>query len=264
MIIGAYSAGLALSRSTLRERLLTELRVVQHVLVPAFFVTMGMLVDLGAIMPVLGMGIVLTVLAALGKVIGCSLPAFAAGFNARGSLRIGVGMMPRGEVALIVAGIGLGTGMIDDSVFGIAVLVAIATTVITPVVLKPAFQSGPPGLRGAVEAPQREERVRVQLGSELAEAFERNLIATFVASGFETVGPWDDLHGAHGIEFRRDDELVSLASRGEAHEQRLITLESEVSVPDLGELVEAAAAASAAEASSVLISAPRFQHDRSP
>lgn len=259
MIIGAYSAGLALSRTMLRERLLGELRAVQHVLVPAFFVTMGMLVDLRAIAPILGMGIVLTLLAAIGKIIGCSIPAYLFGFNARGSLRIGLGMMPRGEVALIVAGIGLGTGMIDDAVFGIAVLVAIATTVITPVVLKPAFQSGPPGLRGAVVAPQREERVRVTLGSDLAAAFERNLLATLTDSGFETVAPWDDLRGGHGVEIQRGDDLISLESRAEAHDQSVVTLESEAPVAGLDELVQKAAAASAAEVSTALMAAPRFR-----
>ncbi len=259
MIIGAYSAGLALSRSNLRERLISELRAVEHVLVPAFFVTMGMLVDLRAIAPVLGMGIVLTLLAIIGKVVGCSVPAFMAGFNARGSMRIGLGMIPRGEVALIVAGIGLGAGMIDESVFGIAVLVAIATTVVTPILLKPAFQSGPPGLRNAVVAPPREERVRVQLGPGLAEGFERNLIATLVESGFETLAPWDDLRGGHGVELQRDGALLSVESHEEAHDVRLITVESEAAVPGLAELVQQAAAASAQEASSALISAPRFQ-----
>jgi Kef-type K+ transport system membrane component KefB len=258
MIIGAYSAGLALSRSSLRGRLLSEMRTVQHVLVPAFFVTMGMLVDLRAIVPVLGLGLVLTLLAMVGKVVGCAVPALVAGFNTLGSIRIGLGMMPRGEVALIVAGVGLGTGVISDAVFGVAVLVAVATTVAAPVLMKPAFQVDRPGVRAIPHVErQREEHVRLTLAAGLAETFERHLAGTLESAGFQSVGTWDDLHGGHGIELQRGDDLVSLESRDEAHELRLVRLDSEAPIDGLDELVSEAATAAAQEVSDAVMTAAR-------
>lgn len=256
MIIGAYSAGLALSRTNLQARLVTEMRVVQHVLVPVFFVTMGMLVDIGAILPVLGMGLVLTALAVVGKLIGCGIPAVLAGFNGVGALRIGVGMVPRGEVALIVASVGLGAGVISDALFGVAVLVAVATTVVTPLMLKPSFQSGRPGLRGAAAPVESiDEYLRVELLPGVAETFERHFVETMEGAGFEVVGSWDDLHGGHGTELRRGEDLISLETREAARDRRVVTLASEAPVADLEELFQRAAEGGSREATEALLSA---------
>lgn len=150
MIIGAYSIGLALSGTKLAERLASHgehgLTSLYHALVPVFFVVMGMLVDVSAFRGVLGFGIVLTFLAIIGKVGGCALPALGVGFNRRGAWRIGIGMLPRGEVALIVAGVGLAEGAIGSDIFGVAILMTMVTTFLGPLLLGPAFNGGS-GLR---------------------------------------------------------------------------------------------------------------------
>ena len=158
MIIGAYSIGLALSQTDLRRQLEEPLQGLYHALVPIFFVVMGMLVDVPAMFSAIGFGLVVVALALVGKVVGSGLPALIAGFSRMGAWRVGVGMAPRGEVGLIVAGIGVSEGIIDQPLFGVAVLMTIGTTFIAPIFLVPAFRSQTPGLRRdrtSAEAPPR-------------------------------------------------------------------------------------------------------------
>ena len=122
MIIGAYIMGLALSRTDLVHEIEDHLLGVYNILVPIFFCVMGMMVDFSAVKPVLLFGAVYSLLAVISKVLGCGLPALAMRFNFRGALRIGLGMLPRGEVALIVAGIGLAEGIIGQGIFGVAIM----------------------------------------------------------------------------------------------------------------------------------------------
>ncbi len=146
MIIGAYIMGLALSRTDLAHEIEENLEGVYNILVPIFFCVMGMMVDFGAMKPVLLFGSVYSLLAVASKVLGCGLPAWAMRFNARGALRIGLGMLPRGEVALIVAGIGLAAGIIDQGIFGVAIMMTVITTMLAPPLLVKSF-SGGSGLR---------------------------------------------------------------------------------------------------------------------
>ena len=147
MIIGAYSVGLALSLTPLRRLIEEPLMGLYHGLVPVFFVVMGMLVDIRAMDDALVFGLVLTALAIVGKVLGSGVPAAATGFTPLGAWRIGLGMLPRGEVALIIAGIGLSRQVIDADVFGVAILMTVVTTLLAPILLVPAFRRGTPGTR---------------------------------------------------------------------------------------------------------------------
>ena len=147
MIIGAFSIGLALSGTDLAHRLEEPLRGVYAALIPIFFVVMGMLVDVTALGGVGQFGIAATALAIIGKVVGCGIPSLFTGFNLAGAWRIGIGMLPRGEVALIMAGIGVGAGVIRQELFGVAIIVTVVTTVLAPLVLARSFQEGVPGLR---------------------------------------------------------------------------------------------------------------------
>ncbi len=147
MIIGAYSVGLALSQTELRNQLHQPLNGLYHAMVPIFFVVMGAMVDIQAMVDALGFGLIIVVLAIIGKVAGSGIPALAAGFSRIGAWRVGVGMAPRGEVGLIVAGIGVSQGLIGQDLFGVAILMTIATTLIAPAVLVPAFRNNAPGLR---------------------------------------------------------------------------------------------------------------------
>lgn len=150
MIIGAYIMGLALSRTDLAHEIEEHLQGVYNILVPIFFCVMGMMVDFSAMKSTLLFGLVYSLLAVVSKVAGCGLPAWAMRFNLRGALRIGLGMLPRGEVALIVAGIGLAAGIIDRGTFGVAILMTVITTMLAPPLLVHSFQGGS-GLRKEIK-----------------------------------------------------------------------------------------------------------------
>ena len=148
MIIGAFSMGLALSGTDLAHRLDEPFRGVYAALVPVFFVVMGMLVDVSALgREIWGFGLAITLAAVVAKVAGSGLPALLAGFNRRGAWRIGVGMLPRGEVALIMAGVGISEGIIGQELYGVAILMTIITTAVAPPVLAVLFRSEAPGVR---------------------------------------------------------------------------------------------------------------------
>jgi len=146
MIIGAYIMGLALSRTDLAHEIEHHMQGVYNLLVPIFFCVMGMMVDFSAMGAVWKFGLVYSLLAILSKVVGCGLPAYMMKFNLRGSLRIGLGMLPRGEVALIVAGIGLASGIIDQGIFGVSIMMTVITTMLAPPLLVKSFEGGS-GLR---------------------------------------------------------------------------------------------------------------------
>ena len=152
MIIGAFSIGLALSGTELAHRLDEPLRAVYAALVPIFFVVMGMLVDVSSLGGVWGFGLVITAFAVLGKVGGSGLPALLVGFNRRGAWRVGVGMLPRGEVALIMAGIGISSGVLGQDLYGVAIMMTVATTALAPPILALSFRSESPGIRAGAES----------------------------------------------------------------------------------------------------------------
>ncbi|WP_342826496.1 cation:proton antiporter [Candidatus Lucifugimonas marina] len=158
MIIGAYTMGLALSSTELKHHVEESMRSVNNFLVPIFFVVIGMQVDFtafGAGDTSLGSAIlfavVLTIFAVISKIVGSGLPAMFVGFNRIGATRVALGMLPRGEVALIVAGIGLTSGVIGQDIFGVAIVMTVVTTVLAPVFLIPAFKGGS-GLKNGADS----------------------------------------------------------------------------------------------------------------
>lgn len=161
MIIGAYIMGLALSRTDVKHELQEQLHGVYQFLVPIFFCVMGMLVDFRAMTGALIFGAVYSAAAVAAKIVGCAVPALAMRFNHRGAMRIGIGMLPRGEVALIIAGIGLATQIISSEVFGIAIMMTLVTTLIAPPLLVQVFK-GPAGITRAKKGrvPQ-EQRIKM-------------------------------------------------------------------------------------------------------
>ncbi|MCA9771115.1 MAG: cation:proton antiporter [Myxococcales bacterium] len=147
MIIGAYSMGLGLSSTEVKHYLEEKIESAYQLLVPVFFVVMGMLVDFRAMEGAIAFGALISFFAIISKVVGCGLPALLVNFNRVGALRIGIGMLPRGEVALIVAGVGLSAGVVGQDVFGVAIMMTMVTTLIAPVILVPIFQRGGDGRR---------------------------------------------------------------------------------------------------------------------
>ena len=150
-IIGAFSIGLALSRTEMARSLQEPLDSVYHALVPIFFVVMGTLMNVTTMANAIVFGVVITVLAIIGKVFGAGLPALATGFNMRGSWRVGMGMLPRGEVALIIAGVGLSKNIISQELFGVSILMTVVTTLIAPILLVPLFARGGSGRRNSTK-----------------------------------------------------------------------------------------------------------------
>jgi len=137
MIIGAYVTGLSLSKTDIAAVIQERIHGLYEFFVPLFFAVMGMLVNVGALMSmdVLIFGLVFTVSAVLAKIVGCGLPTLALGFNPKGALRIGMGMIPRGEVALIIAGIGITAGILDEKLFGVTIMMTLLTTLVAPPLL---------------------------------------------------------------------------------------------------------------------------------
>ena len=158
MIIGAFSMGLALSATVLKEYTIFAIRNGGSVLVPVFFCIIGMQVDLTAIAESENLGrlalfaLAVTVIAIITKVAGAGLPVMAVGFGKRRSWRIGLGMLPRGEVALIVAEIGRASGIIDRDIFTVAIVMTVVTTIIAPIFLVKAFGRGGSRSRGSTPA----------------------------------------------------------------------------------------------------------------
>lgn len=164
-IIGAYATGLALSGTKLAQVLAHHppgseegehrpdppFVVLHDALVPIFFVVQGMQVDVSLFGGVIVFGLVLSGLAIVSKVFGSGVPAMGLGFNTLGSARIGFGMLPRGEVALIIAGIGLSKGVIGGELFGVTVFMTIVTTLMAPLVLQPLFSKDRSGMRSAFQ-----------------------------------------------------------------------------------------------------------------
>ncbi len=192
LIIGAYVMGLALSRTDLKYIIQENLQSVYTFLVPVFFCVMGMMVDCKALCsrPVLEFGAIYTGLAILAKVIGCAIPSLFCGFNLRGALRVGAGMIPRGEVALIIAGIGVSTmvngkPILSQEVFGIGILMTLITTIVAPPALVGLFVSKASGVRHRRATQVGSREICFELSSaEVAKYVLEKLVAEFRAEGF--------------------------------------------------------------------------------
>ncbi|MDJ0841082.1 MAG: cation:proton antiporter [Acidobacteriota bacterium] len=147
MIIGAYIMGLSLSKEEISHHLERRLMPVYACFVPIFFAVMGMLVDFQAMGKAFVFGLIYSVVAIVSKVLGSGLPCFLVGFNSIGAARIGIGMLPRGEVALIVAGVGVSQGFIGTDMFGVVIMMTLVTTIMAPPILVGLFNVKKPGLR---------------------------------------------------------------------------------------------------------------------
>lgn len=139
-ITGAYVAGIILSATPFRNKIAKSVQGLSYTLLtPIFFVVTGMRVDISYLAKGWAFGLVLLAAAVIGKLVGCGLIAKLVGFGRAESMQIGVGMVPRGEVVLIITDMGLRLGVIPDSVFAAVIFIILATTIITPPVLKASF-----------------------------------------------------------------------------------------------------------------------------
>src|SRR5436305_7836686 len=138
-IVGAFLAGLALAEST-GQRVRDLAHGVTELLVPFFLAGIGLHVSLSAFSSPRNalLAIVILVAAVLSKFIGCGLGAL--GLGKADALRIGVGMIPRGEVGMVVAQIGLSFGIMSQSVYGVVIFMSVATTLLAPPLINIAYR----------------------------------------------------------------------------------------------------------------------------
>jgi len=145
-IVGAFLAGLALS-DTAGSRVRDLTRGVSELLVPFFLVGVGLHFNLGVFRSrsTLSLALLILVAAVATKLIGCGLGAIALG--GQNMLKVGLGMVPRGEVGMVVAQLGLGMAVITTEIYSVVVFMVVVTTVVTPLLLKIAFPApaAPPG-----------------------------------------------------------------------------------------------------------------------
>jgi Kef-type K+ transport system membrane component KefB len=140
-ITGAFVAGLGLGRSHLRATIGRSMHTITYAfLVPIFFVSIGLKTNVRLLAaPDLLLVLALVIVAVVSKVLGGGLGARLGGFTNRESLRVGVGMISRGEVGLIVATVGVNAGLIKTELFSIVTLIVLLTTLITPPLLRQVF-----------------------------------------------------------------------------------------------------------------------------
>lgn len=150
-IIGAFFAGLMFADFAPRWNLLPKAHAINEFLAPFFFFSIGTRLDVGLFKgPVLLTAVVISGLAIFSKVVGCGLPMAKKGWHS--FLVVGVGMMPRGEVALIVALAGLSAQIVTQTTYAIVVFMTAVTTVLAPLALRYLFR------------PERESAARIAAG----------------------------------------------------------------------------------------------------
>lgn len=139
-ITGSYIVGVLFAQTKFREKIDHGIHPITYSLfVPFFFISIGMEVNALQLGNDLGFLIAIIIAAVITKVFGCWMGAKLTGFTGTESLRVGVGMISRGEVGLIVAGVGLNAGIIDNNIFSIMVIMVLFTTMITPLLLRLVF-----------------------------------------------------------------------------------------------------------------------------
>ena len=233
MIVGAFVMGLSLSKTDISFKIRDKLDPIYNFLVPVFFVVMGMLVDVRVLKDpqVLMIGLLFSAMAIIGKVVGCFFPALLMNFNLVGSLRIGVGMVPRCEVVLIIAGIAATSMMknpalekasdaaatlpqvvpiFDSKLFGVAIIMTLVTALLAPPLLNLVLSIRKKGIR-------REVRDATEITTSFSfpnEAITLSILNT-ILDLFTHDGFMHSLYskGIRIIQFRRDNTQFSLQIR---------------------------------------------------
>src|SRR5438105_2452141 len=143
-VVGAFLAGSMFANTTLQDDFSKAARPLAAVFTPIFFVSLGLQVDFPAVATQFGLipfAIVLTVVAVITKVVGCSLPARLAKMTVREAVAIGWGMTPRGEVGLVVAFAALSAGVVGNALFSMIVLVLILVTILPAPLFRRALKA---------------------------------------------------------------------------------------------------------------------------
>jgi Kef-type K+ transport system membrane component KefB len=140
-ITGAFIAGLMMARSGERERVEQGVHALAYGLfVPIFFINIGLSVNARSLqLEMIVFTLVITVTAIIGKWLGAGIGARLGGLSLRESVQLGAGMVSRGEVGLIVAGVGISQGLVNSAEFSAVVAMVLVTTLVTPPILRALF-----------------------------------------------------------------------------------------------------------------------------
>ena len=140
-IVGAFAVGMALSTTKVFEKVENFIGKIGLIFAPLFFAIIGAQVDLRSInLEILLISGVVIVVAVITKLAGCGLPSMFFLKNKSQGMRVGIGMISRGEVGLIVAGVGISSGILTSDVYSTIVIMVIVTTIITPLWLKMEYK----------------------------------------------------------------------------------------------------------------------------
>jgi Kef-type K+ transport system membrane component KefB len=168
-ITGAYMAGVLFAQTRFQEEIADKIHPLTYsFFVPIFFVSIGLQANARELRGEISFLAVIVTLAIFTKIFGCFVGARSTGFTNIESLRVGVGMVSRGEVGLIVAGVGLSSGIIGRDIFSIMVIMVLATTMVTPIMLRyvfPRVHEVPAEVFesiGRVEAPEKKRKARTR------------------------------------------------------------------------------------------------------
>ena len=147
---------------------------------------MGMIVNLERLADpaLLKFGLIFGVLAALAKIVGCAAPAMFLRFNLLGALRIGVGMVTRGEVALIISGIGMSTGILSPDMFGAAIIMTLFTTMVAPMLLSIALSIPGKGVTRELAQDDYPQEEFPFPSEAVADGAMNSIVSAFQADGF--------------------------------------------------------------------------------
>ena len=185
-IIGAYILGLAFSRTDVADVLTEKIAPVTSFFVPVLYVVMGMLIDIRVLITpeVLLPGIAFALVSGAAKLLGGGIPALATGFSKWGALRVGLGTVPRGEIALIIGAVGLASGILSPNAFKVMAVMVVFSVAIGSPAIAAAFRFGGAGTRGGWG---RNEQVTTDLdlpNPELTELLVSGIVRAAEQDGF--------------------------------------------------------------------------------
>ncbi len=141
-IVGAFAAGMAVASTKLIKQVEEYAHKLQFIFAPLFFAIIGAQVDLrGVNIDVLVISGIIIAIAISTKLVGCGLPSLIFLKDKTGSMRVGIGMISRGEVGLIVAGVGVTSGVLSTNIYTSIIIMVALTTIITPIWLKKSFKN---------------------------------------------------------------------------------------------------------------------------
>lgn len=144
-IVGAFSVGMAVASTKIIKRVEDYVDKLEIIFAPLFFAIIGAQVNLTGInLDVLFLSAIIIVVAIFSKLAGCGLPALVFLRNRSKAMKVGIGMISRGEVGLIVAGIGVTSGALSSNIYTTVIIMVAITTLITPVWLKKAYSKESP------------------------------------------------------------------------------------------------------------------------